>query len=136
MPKWTREKLEERIADLRKRLSAGENISDIAKAWSTSKQNVSQFRKRYIPGEKSGNITSTMSTKSTKLVSQDISFNKEGDDAFIIEAYKLIIARDNIIEELEKQIRGLKLKACYSQINKIGLDQAKEFLQGNIKQIT
>ena len=48
MARWTQDRIRQRVNDLRGRLSAGQTMEEIARAWGTSKQNVSQFRKKYL----------------------------------------------------------------------------------------
>ncbi|MBI4295032.1 MAG: hypothetical protein HY669_02570 [Chloroflexi bacterium] len=131
MAKWSREKLNQRLEDLRLRLSRGETLEQIARAWGTTKQNVSQFRKRYLGGE--GRIPAAEAEQQEQVVPPRLRAGTAGEDySLYTRAYQAIMARDKLIQELETQLRDLKYRLYMLQMETVETaagPQAKENLR-------
>ncbi|HEX77856.1 MAG TPA: hypothetical protein G4O03_05520 [Dehalococcoidia bacterium] len=104
MARWDRERIRQRVEDLKLRLSQGQTLATIAQAWGTSKQNVSQFRKRYVDEGRPGRSP----RPETNAKPQNTSSPE--DQSLYLKAYHMILARDWLISDLEGQIRELKYR--------------------------
>lgn len=115
MARWNPEKLNQRLEDLKARLAQGQTLDAIAQAWGTSKQNVSQFRKRYL-GAGGGQQPADGGHPSA---SPQTSVKPAADDeSLYAKAYQTIVAQDQLIQELEAQVRELKYKLYVTQQGK------------------
>ena len=126
MAKWSSERLEQRLGDLRSRLSQGETLEQIASAWGTTKQNVSQFRKRYLGSE--GERVATSARERVDSPEPDVESGGE-DYSLYARAYRAIIAQERLIQELEAELRNLKYRLYSIQEGGIDGARAKESLK-------
>lgn len=125
MARWNAEKLNQRLEDLKARLAQGQTLDQISQAWGTTKQNVSQFRKRYLgaggaaPSPDGGHPGASPQIEARAVAE---------DESLYAKAYQTIAAQDRLIQELEAQVRELKYKLYVAQQDKGSPARARESL--------
>lgn len=109
MAKWTQDRVRQRLDDLKARLATGQTLEEIARAWGTTKQNVSQFRKKYLATDRLPEVAST--SEMARDAVQPLGGRPVNEDGLLYSrAYEMIIARDALIQELQNELRELKYK--------------------------
>lgn len=126
MAKWSLERIEERLKDLRARLALGQTLEKIARAWGTSKQNVSQFRRRHLDREK---LPDTLAGRGSPISPESPEPSAAEDSSLHAKAYQMLLARDKLILELESQARELKYRLFVAQQGALDPREAKERLK-------
>ena len=108
MAKWTENKIQHRVADLQQRLDDGQTLAEIALHWGTSKQNVSQFRARYL----NANAAPPYPTEHQERDKVPPTGKRAEVEQYslYVEAYAMLTARDERIDELEEEILRLKTR--------------------------
>ena len=128
MARWTQDRIRQRVNDLKGRLSVGQTLEEIAGAWGTSKQNVSQFRKKYLGAEHRQALASR--PKAAPGTASDFEERSIIDDGSLFaRAYRMILVRDRLLLELEEQLRELKYRLYTLEQGEPSPDEAKESLR-------
>jgi len=128
MARWDQERIRQRVEDLKLRLSQGQTLETIAQAWGTSKQNVSQFRKKYLDKERPGRLPHPETdAEPERTLPLD-------DQSLYLQAYHLILARDWLISDLEGQVRELKYRLFDRQRARMSPGDAKQSLKDYISE--
>lgn len=129
MAKWTTEKIQQRVIDLQQRLEQGQTLAQIARDWGTSKQNVSQFKARYLPGSSASPPPTAEPRGEAGAPSEARQQAGREPSSLYTQVYAMLAARDERISELEQEILRLKARLYAARYAEAGPSPGKADLE-------